>query len=514
MRSRAHPVTVVLLIFVLAAEAAAPPLTAAPALAALYRQILDANPDLGPTMRAACAEAPPEACRVLAAAGLWWQIQLDRASVSLDGQFLSAVNSAIDATEAWVAREPRRAESWFYLGAAYGARVQWRALRGQLLAAARDGKRIKGALDRAVELDPTLDDAFFGLGLYQYYAAVAPTAAKILRFLLLLPGGDRQTGLNHMMRARERGALLRGEADYQLAIIYLWYEKQPGRALELFERLRAEYPRNPVFVREIARVQDVYLHDAPSSLDTYRALLSGAQQKRVNGWAGAVGDARLGIARQLDALCETDRAIEQLSTLIDAHPREPVGILARAHLQRGAAYDRLGRRSLATAEYRAAIQAADGDPYDVVRAARTALRLTPDARMSEAYRLSLEGWRQLEAQRLTEAESSLTRSIAINPSDPVARYRHGRLLLAQQRTDAALAEFRKAIAMRSTAPPAFAASSYLDAARLVERNGARAEAIALYEQAANLQGASADTRSSAAQASLRLRAQPSAREPR
>ena len=43
-----------------------------------------------------------------------------------------------------------RAEAWFYLGAAYGARVQWRVLREQRLAAARDGKRIKESLERAL----------------------------------------------------------------------------------------------------------------------------------------------------------------------------------------------------------------------------------------------------------------------------------------------------------------------------------------------------------------------------
>ena len=37
----------------------------------------------------------------------------------------------------------------------------------------------------------------------RYYADVAPTAAKILRFLLLLPGGNREEGLAQMLRARE-----------------------------------------------------------------------------------------------------------------------------------------------------------------------------------------------------------------------------------------------------------------------------------------------------------------------
>ena len=69
-------------------------------------------------------------------------------------------------------------------------------------------------------------DAYFGIGLYHYYAAVAPPAARMLRWLLLLPGGDRTGGLDEMRRARAGGLLVRDEADYQLHIIDVWYEKQ------------------------------------------------------------------------------------------------------------------------------------------------------------------------------------------------------------------------------------------------------------------------------------------------
>ena len=40
-------------------------------------------------------------------------------------------------------------------------------LRGEKLAAARDGKRIKEALEHATALEPDLEDAYFGIGLYQ-----------------------------------------------------------------------------------------------------------------------------------------------------------------------------------------------------------------------------------------------------------------------------------------------------------------------------------------------------------
>src|SRR5439155_25963346 len=154
-----------------------------------------------------------------------------------DRRFGELSASTIAANEAWTRREPQRAEAWFYLAGAYAPRAQWRVLRGERIAAALDGKKIKDALERALQLDPTLNDAYFGIGLYHYYADVAPAAAKILRWLLLLPGGDRAKGLQEMLQAHERGELLRGEADYQLHLVYLWYEHKPGQALDLLETL-------------------------------------------------------------------------------------------------------------------------------------------------------------------------------------------------------------------------------------------------------------------------------------
>ena len=71
------------------------------------------------------------------------------------------------------------------------SRVQWRVLRDEKLAAARDGKRIKVALERAIALDPDLDDAYFGVGMYQVLRRRRAGDREVLRFLLRLPGGNR-----------------------------------------------------------------------------------------------------------------------------------------------------------------------------------------------------------------------------------------------------------------------------------------------------------------------------------
>jgi tetratricopeptide (TPR) repeat protein len=366
-------------------------LTAAPALAAAYDAIYDARFDDVPALltracggsgatRSARATAPREACQLLEVVSTWWRIQLDPNDRSRDEDFRERADASIAAIDAWTMREPMRAEPWFYLGGAYGARAQWRVLRGERLAAARDGKRIKDALERSLALDPALQDAYFGIGLYHYYADVAPAAAKFLRWLLLLPGGDRVEGLEEMLKARDQGELLRSEADYQLHLVYLWYEKQPQRALELLRDLRARHPRNPHFLERIADIEDVYLHDTAASMRAWQTLLEAAQSGRVAEPVMAETTARLGLARQLDRRHETDAAVAQLRTVIDGKPATPVGALARAHLQLGQALDRLGQRSEAIAAYRAALeQLPYGDPDRVGPAARAGLR-APRAR--------------------------------------------------------------------------------------------------------------------------------------
>ena len=353
-------------------------LTAGPRLAQVYDAIFDARFDQVPpllTLTCGPSGAPAEACQLLGVVSLWWQIQLDPKSREHDEEFQARANAAIDAIEAWTMREPKRGEAWFYLGGAYGARAQWRVLREERLAAARDGKRIKNALEQALALDPSLQDAYFGIGLYHYYADVAPAALTVLRWILLLPGGDRLEGMREMLRARSEGQLLQSEADYQLHLIYLWYEKQPQRALQLLRGLRDRHPQNPLFPQLIADVEDVYLHDLPASRQTWHALLEAAQTDRVAEPAMTEAAARLGLASVLDRLSESESAVQHLQAIVDMKPTAPFGIAARAQLQLAQTLDHLGRRADALVAYRAALEIVPaGDPDRITRAARAGLR--------------------------------------------------------------------------------------------------------------------------------------------
>ena len=302
-------------------------------LAAIYDRILAADfAGARADLLRACPSAPPEACAALESAILWWQIALDPDNRALDATLRSAAEKAIAGAQAWTEREPRRGESWFYLAASYVPLVQLRLLRGERFSAAREGAKIKSALEQALVVDPGLDDAYFGIGLYHYYADVASVGAKFLRVLMLLPGGDRKLGLKEMLQARERGILLGGESDYQLHFIYLWYEKQPPRARELLRGLDQRYPSNPIFLERIARIDHGVRHSHRESAAEWQTLIERAAAGRVYASRRTEVRARTGLASELIELSEIDRARIEIDRALVLDPDAKDAIALRGKL--------------------------------------------------------------------------------------------------------------------------------------------------------------------------------------
>jgi tetratricopeptide (TPR) repeat protein len=493
------------LIVAVAPSARQPSLSGVDGLDAAYDLLLDTRfARVESALAAACGPAPDEACAVLRATATWWRIQLDPRSRALDDRFVSEADAAIAACQRWTEREPRRAEAWFYLGGAYGVRVSWKVERGERLSAARDGKRIRQALERALELDPDLVDARFGIGLYKYYAAIAPAVARFLRFLLLLPGGDREEGLRDMEAAQARGTLLTDEADYQLHWIYLWYEDEPRRALALLEELSRRHPANALFVQRIAEVRHVYFHDAAGSLLAWRHLAERPETFGTPELARTRG--RLGMAEMLDALAETDRAVDLLRAVIADRPLAPYGALARAWVALGQAEDRLGRRAAAIAAYRAAIDAApDDDPDDIEDRAEDGLDTEPHPTKGEAYRLSLAGWRALEASRRDEAVRLLERARTLAPDDDVIAVRAARAHHRRGELDQALAEYRRLIERRPNASPLARAPAFLWSGEIYESRGDSDQAAEQYQAAIGVFAADSRITDAAERALERLR---------
>ena len=192
----------------------------------------------------------------------WWKIYLTEANL-IDPDVFEALSEAVTPYDADFRRldelairkaETRlqahqdEARSYFYEGLAYGLRARLEALRDHALATARAGKRLRNFSLAALKLDPNLDDAWFGVGLYNYFVDTLPGYVKMLRFLILLPGGDRLVGLRQMQQAMEKGQLVNAEAKFHLAKNYSRpIDREYARSLELLRQMEQQYPHNPLW---------------------------------------------------------------------------------------------------------------------------------------------------------------------------------------------------------------------------------------------------------------------------
>jgi hypothetical protein len=102
---------------------------------------------------------------------------------------------------------------------------------------------------------PDYYDAYVSTGLSKYIigSLVAP-----LRWVLRLAGydGDKQEGIRQLQLTSAHGHYLAPFARVLLAIAYL-RQNDRARARELLTGLRDEFPANPLFPREIARIDGV-----------------------------------------------------------------------------------------------------------------------------------------------------------------------------------------------------------------------------------------------------------------
>jgi tetratricopeptide (TPR) repeat protein len=179
-------------------------------------------------------------------------------------------------------------------------------------------------------------------------------------------------------------------------------------------------------------------------------------------------------------------------------PAEPHDGLARAQLLLGTAADRLGDRATAIAAYNQAVTLAPPlDSTDIRGRARAALARPPAATITNAYRLSLDGWRALEQGNGTDAVAMLARAVSLTPADSVAVYRYSRALQANGDAVSATAMRERVINARPPAPAIVLASAFVDVAAILERDGARQRAIEWYQRALASVGGAPDAHETA-----------------
>jgi|HubBroStandDraft_6_1064221.scaffolds.fasta_scaffold85217_1 hypothetical protein len=193
---------------------------------------------------------------------LWWNIYCrwserkyntidawshTRPADAADDAELALADKVARLAEASIAKSDT-AEMELYAGLGYASRARLLGLRFEKMPVARAGVEARKHLLRCLELDPDMADAYLGLGLYNYYVDTLSAMAKVLRFFMGIPGGDKREGLRQLEIASTKGQLTQAEARFNMAKSLRNYDRDYARALQATAPLIQEYPQNCIFL--------------------------------------------------------------------------------------------------------------------------------------------------------------------------------------------------------------------------------------------------------------------------
>jgi len=164
-----------------------------------------------------------------------------------DDADLALADKVAHLAEAAIAKSDT-AEMELYAGLGYASRARLLGLRYEKMPVARAGVEARKHLLRCLELDPDMADAYLGLGLYNYYVDTLSAMAKILRFFMGIPGGDKREGLRQLEIASTKGELTQAEARFNMAKSLRNYDRDYARAQQAAAPLLKEHPRNCIFL--------------------------------------------------------------------------------------------------------------------------------------------------------------------------------------------------------------------------------------------------------------------------
>ena len=159
---------------------------------------------------------------------------------ALEPEFERRLDVLLDHADARVERSDQDDEALFYSAAGYMLRASVRVERDKgMWGAARDGARAKRLSEQYLQRHPEHGDAYFVVGMYNYYVEVMPTFYKALRTVLFQPSGDRTLGLQQIERAYAQGSLFAPRAGVRLMEIYGSLEGRAQDGVRIGERLTA-----------------------------------------------------------------------------------------------------------------------------------------------------------------------------------------------------------------------------------------------------------------------------------
>jgi hypothetical protein len=167
--------------------------------------------------------------------------------------FNAAIGLAESRAHARLAKNSKDPDALFALTLSSGLQADYAALVDKSnLTSLHFTKVATGWANQLLAVDPKCYDAHVATGFSKY---IIGSMSAPVRWLVRLGGisGDKKAGLSELQITADHGRYLAPFARILLAIAYV-REKDRPRAREILASLRDEFPSNPLFVKEIARL--------------------------------------------------------------------------------------------------------------------------------------------------------------------------------------------------------------------------------------------------------------------
>lgn len=173
-----------------------------------------------------------------------------------DPELKRRFDDALDRTDRLVAKAPDNQNSMFAAVLRRGLRSDYMALiEKRYVPSLKEMKAGRELAEKLLAAHPDFADAWLAVGVENYMLSIKPAP---LRLFLRLSGAetDREKGLSKLRIAAEKGRYLAPFARLMLAVASL-RDGKPDQAAGILRNLVREYPLNPLYAQELARLQPV-----------------------------------------------------------------------------------------------------------------------------------------------------------------------------------------------------------------------------------------------------------------
>jgi hypothetical protein len=170
------------------------------------------------------------------------------------GRFQACLGRASNLARVRLAKDAKDKDALFAMTLSAGLEADYAALiEKRNMASLHSAKEASVWAQKLLAVCPDCYDALLATGFSKY---IIGSMAAPVRWILRLGGlpGDKRAGIADLQLTAQRGHYLAPFARILLAIAYV-RDKDRGRAVQMLDGLRTEFPGNTLFPREIARLE-------------------------------------------------------------------------------------------------------------------------------------------------------------------------------------------------------------------------------------------------------------------